>query len=140
MICANVCLKLVQWFWRRFLIFNIILLFCYYLPFDPLFEQTWIPITQGCFVASLVLEKKTKMWNFTDRRTDGRTDDGQQAISKARAFSSCELKGCLSQNMSSVSRTNTEDLWHGGFHDQEPSLLKGHMLFIGYSDVSIWKK
>ena len=49
----------------------------------PSFEQTWIRITQGCFVPSLavigplVLEKKMKMWKVyrqTDRQTDGQTD------------------------------------------------------------------
>ena len=61
----------------------------------PLFEQTWIPITQGCFVLSLdkigpvVLEKSKieKVYRQTDRRTDrrteGQTNDGRQAIRKA---------------------------------------------------------
>ena len=54
----------------------------------PLFEQTWIPFTQGYFVPSLVeigpviLEKKMKMWKVY-RQTDGRTDDRQQVIRKA---------------------------------------------------------
>ena len=63
---------------------------------DPVFEQTWIPVTQGCCLPSLVemcpvvLEKKMKMLNVyrqTDRQKDGQTnrltDDGQQAIWKA---------------------------------------------------------
>ena len=39
----------------------------------PLFHQTWIPFTQGCFVPSLieigpvVLEKKVKMWKVSRR-------------------------------------------------------------------------
>ena len=66
----------------------------------PSFEETWIPLTQGCFVPSLVeigpvvLEKKMKMWKVyrrmdgrtnrrTDRRTDRQTDDGWQVIRKA---------------------------------------------------------
>ena len=50
----------------------------------PSFEQTWILITQGCFVPSLVeigpvvLEKKRKMWKVYRQ-----TDNGQQAIRKA---------------------------------------------------------
>ena len=45
----------------------------------PSLEQTWIPITQGCFVPSLVeigqdvLEKKMKMWKVY-RRTDRLTE------------------------------------------------------------------
>ena len=47
----------------------------------PLFEQTWIPFTQGCSVPCLieigpvVLEKKMKMgkvYRWTDRQTDRR--------------------------------------------------------------------
>ena len=43
----------------------------------PLFDQTWIPFTEGCFVSSLieigpvVLEKKVEMWKVS-RRTDNR--------------------------------------------------------------------
>ena len=65
----------------------------------PSFEQTWIPITQGCLVPSLVeirpvvLEKKMKMWKFTDRRTD----NGQQVIRKAHlSFQLGELKNIYS--------------------------------------------
>ena len=64
----QVWLKLVQWFWRRrFLNFvNVISLFHNYLPLEKenSFEQTWILITQGCFVprlvqiGSVVLQKK----------------------------------------------------------------------------------
>ena len=57
----------------------------------PSFEQTWIPITQGCFEPSLVkigpvvLKKKSKIgkvYRRTDRRTNRQTDDGRQAIRK----------------------------------------------------------
>ena len=61
-----------------------------YLPLEkgvPLYEQTWIPITQGHFVLSLVeiglvvLEKKMKMWkvynNFNDD-DDHNNKDGQR--------------------------------------------------------------
>ena len=46
-------------------------------------EQTWIPITQGCFVPSLVeigpvvLEKKMKMWKVYDNDNND-NDDGQR--------------------------------------------------------------
>ena len=49
------------------------------------FEQTWIPIIQGCIVRSLVqigpvvLEKKSKIGKVY-RQTYGQTDDGQQVI------------------------------------------------------------
>ena len=55
---------------------------------DPSFEQTGIPITQGCFVPSLVkigpvvLEKKSKIGKVY-RWTDGQTEDRRQAIRKA---------------------------------------------------------
>ena len=57
----------------------------------PSFEETWVPITRGCFVPSLVkigpvvLEKKSKIWKVyrqMDRQTDRQTD-GRQAIRKA---------------------------------------------------------
>ena len=53
----------------------------------PLFEQIWIPVTQGCLVLSLVeigavVLEKMKMWNIY-RQTNGKTDDGQQGIIKA---------------------------------------------------------
>ena len=57
---CQVWLKLTQWFCRRrFLYFvNVFSIFRYYLPLEkghvPSFEQTWIPITQECFVPSLV--------------------------------------------------------------------------------------
>ena len=43
----------------------------------PLFQQTWIPFIQGCFVRRfveidlVVLKRKSKMWN---RQTDGQAD------------------------------------------------------------------
>ena len=64
---------------------------------DPLFEQTWIPLTQGCFVPSLVeigpvvLEKKTKMWKVY-RQTDRQTTDDRWSEKLTWAFSSGELK------------------------------------------------
>ena len=52
------------------------------------FAEIWIPITQGCFVASfveigpVVLKKKMKMWKVY-RQTDRQMDDRQQVIRKA---------------------------------------------------------
>ena len=49
----------------------------------PSFEQTWISITQRCFVLSLVeigsvfLEKKMNMWKVYDNYNDD-NDDGQR--------------------------------------------------------------
>ena len=46
----------------------------------PLFEQTWIPFTQGCFgpilveIGPVILEKKMKMWKVY-RQTNSRTDE-----------------------------------------------------------------
>ena len=53
---------------------------------DPSFEQTWIPITQECFVPSLVeigsvvLEKKSKIEKSlqTDGQTGGQKTDGRR--------------------------------------------------------------
>ena len=53
-------LKLVSWFWRRpFLnfvnvFFTILLSSPFGIRWNPSFEQIWIPITQECFVPSLV--------------------------------------------------------------------------------------
>ena len=70
----------------------------------PSFEQTWIPITQGCFVPTLVengpvvLEKKIKMWKVyrqTDRcpgKTEGRWKTGKNSEKLTWAFNSGELK------------------------------------------------
>ena len=57
---CQICLKLAQWFWRRFKyfikVFSLLLL-------SPLgkgkghsFEQTWIHFTQGCFVPIKLVE------------------------------------------------------------------------------------
>ena len=52
----------------------------------PTFEQTWIHVTQGCFVPSLVeigpvvLKRKMKMWRFKDRRTDRHTIGSQKSL------------------------------------------------------------
>ena len=82
-----VWLKLAWWFWRkRFLNFvNAFLLFCYHLPLEkrcgPSFEQSWIPLNQGCFVTSLVeigpmvLKKDMKMWKSL--QSDNRYTDAQ---------------------------------------------------------------
>ena len=56
---CQVWLKLTQWFWRRFLNFvNVFSLFHNHLPLEKgggtSFEQTWILITQGCSVPSLI--------------------------------------------------------------------------------------
>jgi hypothetical protein len=57
---CQIWLKLVQWFWRRFLNDPTPFLhFCDYHHFEEdlafsLFEQSWIPFTQGWFVPSLI--------------------------------------------------------------------------------------
>ena len=57
---CQVWLKLAQWFWRRKIfkfrhcIFIISKLSPLWKGRGPLFEQTWIPFTQRCFVQSLV--------------------------------------------------------------------------------------
>ena len=71
---CQVWLKLAQWFCKR--------------RAGPLFEQTSIPSTQGCFVPSLVengpvvLENKLKLWKVY-RQTHRQTDDTKKAIRKA---------------------------------------------------------
>ena len=78
---------------------------CYFIKFlsplgkgrGPLFKQTWILITQVCFVLNLiqigqvVLEKKMKMWKVydNDNINDDENDDGQRT---KFAFGSGELK------------------------------------------------
>ena len=73
--------------------------FCYHFPLEKrhwsLFDQTWIPFTQRFVLPSLdgigrmVLKKMIcsflRRWQFlkfTNRRTDGRTNDGRQSIKK----------------------------------------------------------
>ena len=67
----------------------------------PPFELTLIPITQKCFVPSLVeigrvvLEKKMKMWKVyrqTDSGREGRTTVSRQTEKLTWAFSSDKLK------------------------------------------------
>ena len=59
---------------------KILSLFRSYLPLrkghGPSFEQTWIPVIQGCFVPSL--EKKMKMRKVYDNNDDNDNDDGQR--------------------------------------------------------------
>ena len=61
-----------------------------------LFEQTWIPYTQGCFrpslvgIGSVVLEKKMKMWKSLRQRQ--RRQQRRRTTDKFCAFSSGELK------------------------------------------------
>ena len=53
---CHVWLKFVQWFWRTFVNFiNVFSLFRNYLPLEKgrTLQETWILITQGCFVPSL---------------------------------------------------------------------------------------
>ena len=71
-------------FWSRFLNFiNVFSLFHHYLPLEKgVAFQTSIPLTQECFVPSLVeicrviLEKKKEMWKVYDN-DDNNNDDGQ---------------------------------------------------------------
>ena len=68
----------------------------------PSFIQTWILITRGCFVPSLVkigllvLEKKSKIVKFY-RRTDGQTDDGRRTTGNQK--SSFELSAQVSEKI-----------------------------------------
>ena len=63
-------LKLAQWFWRRGLneissmYFRYFIMISPWKGWDPSFEQTWIPFTQGCFVPSLVEFGKRRFLNF----------------------------------------------------------------------------
>jgi hypothetical protein len=66
----QVWLNLAGWFWRRRFLknfFSAFSLFRYYIPLERGYPLTWISITQGWFVPSLVkigpvvLEKKSKM-------------------------------------------------------------------------------
>ena len=57
-VLCQVWLKLVQRFWRRRFFTISLKHFCFYLPLgkkqSPSIEQTWILLTQGCYVLSLV--------------------------------------------------------------------------------------
>ena len=57
----------------------------------PLFEQSWIPFTQGHFVPNLVeiglvvLEKKMKMWKVHDKdNKDNDNNDHGQALGELK--------------------------------------------------------
>ena len=114
----QIWLKLAQRFWRRFSNFvNVFSLFRDYTLLEnggalhlkklessspknalcqvwwsPLYEQTWVLITHGCFVSSLVeigqvvLARKMKIWKFYDDNDDG------QWTKLTWAFVSGELK------------------------------------------------
>ena len=100
---GQVWLKLAQWFWRRrfFYVVNVFFAFSKLFPLckgqGPSFEQNWIPITQLCFVSSLVeigpvvLEKKMKMWKVHNQQ-DRQTMDNRWSEKLTWAFSSGELK------------------------------------------------
>jgi hypothetical protein len=108
-------LKLACWFWRRrFLkIFSVFLLFCDY-PLgeeqSPSFEQFRIPSPQGWLVPSLVtigqvvLEKKSKMYKFTERWRDRRKTDIGRSEKLTWAFSSGELKRRGGYSMATTAR------------------------------------
>ena len=59
---------------EEFYFVNVFSVFCNYLPFEkrrgPLFEQNWIPFTEGCFVPSLVeigsVVLENKIFKFCD--------------------------------------------------------------------------
>ena len=89
---CKVWLKLARWIWRKKFTFHK----CIFAFFSPC-KRAWPYISKNAcdkFVAIdlVVLEKKMKMWKVY-RQTDGRTDDGRQAIRKFRwSFSLDELK------------------------------------------------
>ena len=106
-------LKLALWFWRRRV-----------LKFDNVFsplgkgrghsvEQTWIPISQGCFVPNLVeigpvvLEKKMKMLKVNKQTTDNRRSE-----KLAWVFSSGEHKGSLYTGSRAKSKQQCSCLYH----------------------------
>ena len=88
-------LKLAQWFWRRrfFNFFNVFLCFRNYLPLEKCgvlhlnklespsprdtLCQVWLKLAQWFW------RRRWKCEKFTDRQTDGPTDDGRQVIRKA---------------------------------------------------------
>ena len=72
----------------------------------PSFEQTWILITQECFVLSLieigqlVLEKKMEMWKVYDntkKYNDNDNNDGQQTTLIRKSHLSLRLRGAKNQ-------------------------------------------
>ena len=94
MICAKFRFDLVKWFLRRrFLKFvNVFLLFHYYLPLKKgvalHLNKLESPSTKGALcqvwlkLSRWFLRRRWTCEKFTDGRTDGRTDDGRQAIRK----------------------------------------------------------
>ena len=97
--------KISQCFWRgRFVkvvnCFTISQLFLLGKVCGLSFKQIWIPFTQECFEPSLA-QWFWRMWkceNFTDRRTDGRTDR-RHTIRKAHLnFQLTWPKNKMSQN------------------------------------------
>ena len=94
--------EIAQWFLReRYFIFVISLLSPSRKRCGPLFQETWVPITQGCFVPSIleigpVILEKMKMWKVY-RQRDRRTDD-KRSEKLTWAVSSDELKNQQQQN------------------------------------------
>ena len=88
--------EIAQWFLReRYFIFVISLLSPSRKRCGPLFQETWVPFTQGCFVPSIVeigpvILEKMKMWKVY-RQRDRRTDD-KRSEKLTWAVSSDELQ------------------------------------------------
>ena len=104
---CQVWLKLIKWFWRRFLNFvNVFFLYPFYLPLEKGRALYWnklespLPKDALCQVwlklAQWFWRRRWKCEKFTDRRTDGRTDrhttDDRWSEKLTWAFSSGGLK------------------------------------------------
>ena len=88
--------KLAQWLWRRqsLKVKELFSLFRYHLPSEA-FVRTWIPITQECFLPTLieigpVVLNKNRKWQKCKKFTK-MTDKVQISTRKALAFNSDKL-------------------------------------------------
>ena len=114
-LCQN-WLKLAQWLWRRefFNFVNVFSSFRNYLPFEkdgalllnkiesPLLKdalcQVWLQLAQSFW------RRRWKCEKFTDRRMDGRTDDGRQVIRKTHL--SFQLRWAKNLDVHLISKRN----------------------------------
>ena len=123
------------------------------------FEQTWILITQECFMLSLieigqlVLEKKMEMWKVYDntkKYNDNDNNDGQQTTLIRKSHLSLRLRWALnfrcSYNHFYLSHITMKKVGNWGFYKYHlyPSItihlltgVSGNIKYVGPSDQNV---
>ena len=114
---CQVCLKLSQWLWRRFL--NFVNYFCYFVISSP-WKKVWSFIWTNLHVlySRMLCAKFGWNWpfgsygeddNVKNLQKDRRTTDDRWSKKLTWAFSSCELKTCMTSPTMCWSRCTDEN-------------------------------